>query len=86
MTSRSIRGADGTWSWDRQSLIKAGFEPTGITVTESEVTHGRQQDVCRQLDAAPEGVECLRIAPDRWEYFFNSKKAHGYVERPLLGF
>lgn len=41
---------------------------------------------CRRLDAAAEGVECFRVGVDRWEYFFNARKAQGYVERPLLGF
>lgn len=85
MTPRRVT-IDGIHCWDRQSVLRAGYGETGITCTEAEVTFGRQQDVCRQLDAAAESIECLRVGLDKWEYFRNGKGVGPYVERPLLGF
>lgn len=56
------------------------------TLNDPEFRRSPLLDVCRQLDATAEGVECFRIAPGEWEYFFNARQAGPYVERPLLGF
>lgn len=81
-----IRATDGTWSWDRQQVLDAGFEPTGFTCDCDRVSLGTVQRLAREMDVTMSSLQAWRLVDGTWEYFLVPGWTKGFCGSPLLGF
>lgn len=84
MTPRRFTGADGTYCWDRESLLKAGYGETGVVVADDEVTLSGHQDIAYRLGVTMASLTAIRVAPETWEYFYTLEVTKTDKMEPLL--
>lgn len=70
MNPRRYTAPDGTYCWDRWSMLRAGYGETGVVVTDDEVTMAGHQELAHRLGVTMASLTAVRIALGAWEYFY----------------